>query len=87
MALRKEQTAEVVKKYGRTAVDTGSPEVQIGVLTERISELTVHLNNHKKDFASRRGLLKMVAQRRKLLKYLQAENEGKYKEISQSLGL
>jgi small subunit ribosomal protein S15 len=87
MALKKEQTTEIVKKFGRKSEDTGSSEVQIGLLTERINELTVHLNTHKKDFSSRRGLLKLVAQRRKLLNYLQKENEGKYKEISQSLGL
>lgn len=87
MALKKEQTAEIIKKFGRKSEDTGSSEVQIGFLTERINELTIHLNTHKKDFSSRRGLLKLVAQRRKLLNYLQKENEGKYKEISQSLGL
>jgi small subunit ribosomal protein S15 len=87
MALKKEQTTEIIKKFGRKSEDTGSSEVQIGFLTERINELTVHLNTHKKDFSSRRGLLKLVAQRRKLLNYLQKENEGKYKEISQSLGL
>lgn len=87
MALKKEQTTEIVKKFGRKSEDTGSSEVQIGFLTERINELTIHLNTHKKDFSSRRGLLKLVAQRRKLLSYLQKENEGKYKEISQSLGL
>ncbi len=87
MALKKEQTAEIIKKFGRKSEDTGSSEVQIGFLTERINELTVHLNTHKKDFSSRRGLLKLVAQRRKLLNYLHKENEAKYKEISQSLGL
>lgn len=87
MALKKEQTTEIVKKFGRKSDDTGSSEVQVGLLTERIKELTMHLNTHKKDFSSRRGLLKLVAQRRKLLNYLQIENEGKYREISQSLGL
>jgi small subunit ribosomal protein S15 len=87
MALKKEQTTEIVKKFGRKSEDTGSSEVQIGFLTERIKELTMHLNTHKKDFSSRRGLLKLVAQRRKLLNYLQKENEGKYKEISQLIGL
>lgn len=87
MALKKEQTTEIVKKFGRKSEDTGSSEVQIGFLTERINELTMHLNTHKKDFSSRRGLLKLVAQRRKLLSYLQRENESKYKEISQLIGL
>lgn len=85
--MNKEQKEQVIKKYGKNVQDTGSSEVQIALFTEKVKELTGHLNKHKKDFASRRGLLKTVAQRRKLLKYLQKHNENKYKEISQALDL
>lgn len=85
--LKKEQKQNIIKQYGRSANDTGSSEVQIAVFTEKVKELTEHLQKHKKDFSSRRGLIKMVAQRSKLLKYLQKHNEVKYKEISQTLGL
>ena len=78
---------EIVKTYGKTAEDTGSSEVQIVALTEKVKELTEHLKNHRKDFSSRRGLLEMVARRRKLLKYLQKHDEGSYNEIKQKLGL
>jgi small subunit ribosomal protein S15 len=87
MALKKELKQSIMKKYARTANDTGSCEVQIALCTEKIKELTEHLKTHKKDFSSRRGLLKTVSQRRKLLKYLQKHNENKYKELNQSLGL
>lgn len=87
MALKKELKQSVMKKYARTAHDTGSCEVQVALCTEKIKELTEHLKIHKKDFSSRRGLLKAVSQRRKLLKYLQKHNENKYRELSQSLGL
>lgn len=87
MTLKKEQMEEVVKTYGRTAEDTGSSEVQIAALTVKIKELTEHMQQHKKDFSSRRGLLQMVARRRKLLSYLKRDDENKYKEISQKLGL
>ncbi len=87
MALTKEQMQEIVKTYGRTAEDSGSSEVQIVALTKKISELTEHLKQNHKDFSSRRGLLKMVAQRRKLLKYLQKCDENKYNEIKQKLAL
>ena len=70
MALSKERKAEIVKKYGKTAADTGSAEVQIAVLTEEINALTEHLKEHKHDFHSRRGMLKKVGQRRSLLNYL-----------------
>lgn len=78
---------EVVKTYGRSTEDTGSSEVQIAALTLKIKELTVHLQTHKKDFSSRQGLLEMVARRRKLLSYLQSEDENKYSEIRQKLSL
>ena len=87
MALSKERKAEIVKKYGKNANDTGSAEVQIAVLTEEISALTEHLKEHKHDFHSRRGLLKKVGQRRSLLNYLLKEDVTRYREIVKSLGL
>ena len=87
MALSKERKAEIVKKYGKTANDTGSAEVQIAVLTEEISALTEHLKEHKHDFHSRRGLLKKVGQRRSLLNYLIKTDVPRYREIVKSLGL
>ena len=77
----------VIEKYGRTPNDTGSPEVQIALLTERISHLTEHLKSHQKDHHSRRGLLKMVGQRRGLLNYLKKKDINKYRELIAELGL
>ncbi len=74
-------------KYGRHEGDTGSPEVQIALLTERITYLTDHLRQHKKDFHSRRGLLKMVGRRRALLNYLRANEPDRYRAIAEQLGL
>lgn len=79
--------AKVIKDYQRDGKDTGSPEVQIAVLSTRIAELTEHMKIHKKDLSSRRGLLKLVSNRRKLLDYLKAKNEAKYDEIVKKLGL
>ena len=87
MAFTKEQMKEVVEKFGRNTEDTGSSEVQIAALTGKITMLTGHMKENHKDYASRLGLLKMVAQRRKLLKYLRSQNEQKYKEVIQKLGL
>ena len=87
MALSKEKKAEIVSKYGKTATDTGSVEVQIAVLTEEINALTEHLKEHKHDFHSRRGLLKKVGQRRSLLNYLVKTDVTRYREIVKSLGL
>jgi len=87
MALTKEQMVEVVKTFGRNATDTGSSEVQIAALTGKIVVLTEHMKENHKDYASRLGLLKMVAQRRKLLSYLRSQDEQKYKEVIQKLGL
>jgi len=87
MALSKERKSEIVKKYGKTATDTGSAEVQIAVLTEEINALTEHLKEHKHDFHSRRGLLKKVGQRRSLLNYLIKTDVTRYREIVKSLGL
>ncbi len=78
---------EIIEKYGRTPSDTGSPEVQIALLTARISSLTEHLKSHQKDHHSRRGLLKMVGQRRGLLNYLKNKDINKYRELINELGL
>ncbi|MEX0849568.1 MAG: 30S ribosomal protein S15 [Candidatus Dependentiae bacterium] len=87
MALTKEQMQEVVKDFGRDGQDTGSSEVQIAALTGKIKVLTEHMKSNHKDYSSRLGLLKMVAQRRTLLNYLHKENEQKYNEIKHKLGL
>ncbi len=87
MALTKEMKSELVKKYGKTANDTGSAEVQIAILTEEIKELTEHLKNHAHDFHSRRGLLRKVGQRRSLLNYLVKEDVTRYRKIVKDLGL
>jgi small subunit ribosomal protein S15 len=87
MALTKEVKAELVKKYGKSANDTGSAEVQIAILTEEIKELTDHLKTHTHDFHSRRGLLRKVGQRRSLLNYLLKEDVTRYREIVKALGL
>ncbi len=85
--ISREKKAEIIKQYGRTPEDTGSPEVQIALLTERISELNDHLKSNKKDHHSRRGLLKMVGQRRNLLEYLKKTNIEGYRELIERLGL
>lgn len=87
MALQVAQKAQVVKSHQRAANDTGSPEVQVALLTERINGLTDHFKTHVKDFHSRRGLLKMVSQRRKLLDYLKVRNADKYRDLIDKLGL
>jgi len=87
MALQVEQKAKVVKDYQRSGKDTGSPEVQIALLTERINGLTEHFKTHVKDFHSRRGLLVMVSQRRKLLDYLKRTDADKYRGLIEKLGL
>ena len=78
---------EIIATYGKTPEDTGSPEVQIALLTARISDLTEHLKIHKKDHHSRRGLLKMVGQRRGMLDYLKKNDIERYRAIVQKLGL
>ncbi len=87
MALAKESKKETMGKFKRHDGDTGSPEVQIALLSERITQLTEHLNAHKKDIHSRRGLLKMVGQRRQLLAYLMRTDLERYRQIVDSLGL
>ena len=85
--ITKERKLELINKFGRTANDTGSPEVQIALLTERINELTEHLKANKNDHHSRRGLLKMVGQRRGLLAYLKEKDIERYRAIVEGLGL
>lgn len=87
MPLSVEQKKEIVKEHGRGNADTGSPEVQVALLSARISELTEHFGAHKKDHHSRRGLLKMVNQRRQLLDYLKRKDLGRYQDIISRLGL
>jgi small subunit ribosomal protein S15 len=87
MPLTKDRKAELIKVYGQHEGDTGSPEVQIALLTENINQLTEHFKVHSKDFAGRRGLLKQVGQRRNLLNYLRNSNLERYREIVQKLGL
>jgi len=87
MPLTKEQKKEIITEFGSTDKDTGSTEVQIALLTTRIKELTEHFKVHKKDHASRRGLLKLVGQRRKLLKYLRENNLEDYRAILKRLNL
>ena len=87
MSLQVAQKAQVVKQYQRAGNDTGSPEVQIALLTERINGLTEHFKSHVEDFHSRRGLLKMVSQRRKLLDYLKRCDADKYRSLIERLGL
>lgn len=87
MALTKAKKDEIIKKYARTKGDTGSPEVQIAILTEEIRELTEHLKDHPHDHHSRRGLLKKVGQRRSLQNYLFKKDVTRYRELIASLGL
>ncbi len=85
--MNKEKKQEIIAAFGRTATDTGSPEVQIALLTARITELTEHLKVNKKDHHSRRGLLKMVGQRRGLLEYLKKTDLDGYRNLIERLGL
>ena len=87
MSLTKEAKRDIVTKYGSSEADTGSPQVQIALLTERINQLTEHLRTHKKDHHSRRGLLKLVGQRRGLLNYLQRTDLEGYRNLIRELGL
>ncbi len=85
--ISKEKKAEIIKAYGRTEGDTGSPEVQIAILTERINELTAHLKENPKDHHSRKGLLMMVGKRRSLLQYLMKKNLDGYRNLIKELGI
>ena len=87
MSISKERKAELVSEFGKSSSDSGSATVQVAILTDRILYLTEHMKTHKKDFASRRGLLKMVGQRRHLLDYIRKGNEQAYKDLIVKLGL
>ena len=87
MSITAEKKQEVIKAYATEKGDTGSPEVQVAILTNRINELSLHMQQHKKDFHSRRGLLAMVAKRRKLLDYLKRKDEARYKSLIERLGI
>ena len=87
MPLNATQTGEIIKTHGRSAGDTGSPEVQVALLTARIVQLTEHFKAHKQDHHSRRGLLKMVNRRRSLLDYLHRKDAERYKALIEKLGL
>jgi small subunit ribosomal protein S15 len=87
MSLSTEKKAEIITEYRLGPADTGSPEVQVALLSARINELTEHFNTHQKDHHSRRGLLKMVNQRRQLLDYLKTNDEGRYQTLIGRLGL
>jgi small subunit ribosomal protein S15 len=87
MSITAERKQELVKEYAQSEGDTGSPEVQVAILTERIINLTEHLKSHKKDFHSRRGLLMMVGQRRRLLDYVKRKNDSRYTDLIKRLGL
>ena len=85
--ITKKQKSGIIKKYGRKVGDTGSPEVQVALLTKQINELASHLKKNRKDNHSRRGLLQMVADRHAHMNYLKRKNEKKYKEIAKKVGL
>jgi small subunit ribosomal protein S15 len=87
MSITAERKTALVKDYATKPGDTGSPEVQVAILTERINNLTDHFKGHKKDNHSRRGLLKMVSSRRSLLDYLKSKDEGRYKTLIERLGI
>ncbi len=87
MPLSSESKSNIIAEYARGKEDTGSPEVQVALLSERISELTEHFGEHKKDHHSRQGLLKMVNKRRKLLDYLKDKDQDRYRELIKRLGL
>jgi small subunit ribosomal protein S15 len=87
VSLEKGKKQEIIKKFQVHETDSGSPEVQIALLTERINQLTEHFQVHKKDYHSRRGLLKLVGQRRRLLDYLKSRKADKYRQIVKELGL
>lgn len=87
MPLTKEKKSEIIKKYGKDESDTGRPEVQVALMTERIRELTDHFRDHKKDHHSRRGLLQLVGKRQRLLRYLRENDVERYRKLIQELGI
>jgi small subunit ribosomal protein S15 len=87
MSITKEKKKELIEKFGQDSEDSGSPEVQIAILTEKIKNITEHLKGNKQDHSSRRGLLKLVSRRKNLLKYLKNSDEERYKKLISELGL
>ena len=87
MSITAERKQELIGEFQTEKSDTGSPEVQVAILTERITNLTEHMKTHKRDFHSRRGLLMMAGQRRRLLDYLKKKNDGRYEELVKRLGI
>jgi len=87
MSITKDKKIEIIKNFGNNDTDTGSPNVQVAILTERIKNLTDHLKNHAKDFSTRRGLLTLVGKRRRILDYLKRNSSENYKQVIESLGL
>lgn len=87
MSITAEKKQELIKEFGRDEKDSGSPEIQVAIMTHRILELTEHLKSHKHDFASRKGLLTLVSKRTRLLKYLQRTNRDSYLALIKKLGL
>jgi small subunit ribosomal protein S15 len=87
MSITSERKQELIKEYAASNSDTGSPEVQVAILTERIANLTEHFKTHAKDNHSRRGLLKLVSQRRRLLDYLKTKDDGRYQTLISKLGI
>ena len=87
MSITAEKKQEIIEEYATSKGDTGSPEVQVAILTSRINTLSEHMQNNKKDFHSRRGLLAMVAKRRKLLDYLKSKDEGRYQDLIKRVGV
>ena len=87
MSIEKDKTLEIIKNFGTNENDSGSADVQVAILSERIKNLTEHLKTQKKDFGSRRGLLSMVGQRRNLLQYIKNKNEDRYTDLIKKLGL
>lgn len=87
MSITQERKSALISEFGTKSGDTGSPEVQVAILTERIANLTEHFKTHGKDNHSRRGLLKLVSQRRRLLDYVKGKDEARYKDLIQRLGI
>ena len=87
MSITKDKKIEIIKNFGNNDTDSGSPNVQVAILTERIKNLTDHLKNHAKDFSTRRGLLTLVGKRRRILDYLKKNSSENYKQVIESLGI
>ncbi len=87
MTISKERKAELIREFGKNDKDSGSPEVQVAILTDRIRELTEHMKSHKKDFHTRRGLLMLVGKRRRLLSYIKAKDIENYRQLIAKLGI